>query len=419
MAQDRPLVAVLDFAESNSGLKRHELQLLTDLARGTALEVVGGTYDIITRENLVDLLRAHGKTLEQCKGECETETGRLIGAEVVVSGRIVKAFGALQVSLKVHRTSPPKLLGTKVTKAKRKNGLERAVQDGVRALLIGLAARPADGGSRPGWNPKQGVRLRLETRPPGAAVRLGGLETTSPVDARVPPGTHRLTISLPWYRTITTQVTVPEDEEELKLTYDLVPSSGRLELRVSPDEAEVMLDDSVVGRGTTTLERVAPGVHEVRIRRAGYHDRRVILRIQPGKTTRRRVDLKRRTSDLAADDTVVVTEQTGSSNVSVWVVGGVSAAAGVGGLVAWLVADSDLEAVREGRAGDMPQQEAFDLENRAGTLQGVAIGLWAAASVGATVALVLSSGNRKRTSQWRIDVQPTTTGGLVSIGGEF
>ena len=72
----KPLVAVLDFGESRTGLHADELSVLGDVSRGAALRALGHQYDVITRENLVDLLKAHGKNLSQCSGECETETGR-------------------------------------------------------------------------------------------------------------------------------------------------------------------------------------------------------------------------------------------------------------------------------------------------------------------------------------------------------
>jgi hypothetical protein len=140
---ERPLVAVLDFSEISSGLKPHEVELLGDVARGQALATLGTAYNIITRENLVDLLKAHGKNLEQCQGECETETGRLIGADYVVSGRIVKAFGAYKVNLKVHRTSPPELLGAQIGTAPSHAELESAVRKGTHAVLSLLAGKTA------------------------------------------------------------------------------------------------------------------------------------------------------------------------------------------------------------------------------------------------------------------------------------
>ena len=142
-AAARPLVAVLDFSESRTGLHKEELAVLGDVSRGEALRSLGHAYDVITRENLIDLLKSHGKSLAKCSGECETETGRLLGAELVVSGRVVKAFGKFKVNLKVHRTDPPSLLGAEMMTASEPEDLERAVREGTAKVLAAVPGAPA------------------------------------------------------------------------------------------------------------------------------------------------------------------------------------------------------------------------------------------------------------------------------------
>ena len=176
-AEARPLVAVLDFSEIQSGLERHEVELLSDVARGAALDVLQDVYNIITRENLVDLLKAHGTSLERCQGECETETGRLIGADIVVSGRIMKAFGKYKVNLKAHRTSPPELVGAEVLSASDEGELEDAVRRGTAKLLSAIPGARALGGPR--LSP-----AAAPTREPPSAVQAPSPAAPS----EVPPG---------------------------------------------------------------------------------------------------------------------------------------------------------------------------------------------------------------------------------------
>jgi hypothetical protein len=147
---ERPLVAVLDFQEVQSGLAPHEVELLADISRGEALDHLGGGYNIITRENLLDLLKAHGTDLAQCQGACETETGRLIGADYVLSGSIVKAFGAFKVNLKLHRTQPPELLGAEVMTAQSQGEIETEVRAATSAVLSALSGvrQPSEGSGR-------------------------------------------------------------------------------------------------------------------------------------------------------------------------------------------------------------------------------------------------------------------------------
>lgn len=174
----KPLLAVLDFSESRSELHSDELSVLGDVSRGAALEVLGHRYDVITRENLVDLLKAHGKSLDKCSGECETETGRLLGAELVVSGRIVKAFGKYKVNLKVHRTDPPALLGAEMMTADDHGGLETAVRTGTERLLAnvpGARGAPAPSPARDAAT-EEGASLRTSLKRAAKGVAKKALD---------------------------------------------------------------------------------------------------------------------------------------------------------------------------------------------------------------------------------------------------
>lgn len=170
-AKERPRLAVLAFTNAASGLDSSEVTYLTELARSAALRSVGKSYDIITRESLVDLLKAHGRTLEQCVGECETETGRLIGADVVISGGLSRAFGEVKLTLKLHRTSPPQLLGTEATGAKEAADLQAAVTKATARMLasaLGGAPHAPAGNTvapQPAPRPAPAVRPTLTPAP--------------------------------------------------------------------------------------------------------------------------------------------------------------------------------------------------------------------------------------------------------------
>ena len=79
------------------------LLYLTDRIRTAALRA-GPSLNVVSRENLVVLLQASGKTMEQCEGECDVETGRLVGADLVVSGEALTVDGSFKLSLKLHAT---------------------------------------------------------------------------------------------------------------------------------------------------------------------------------------------------------------------------------------------------------------------------------------------------------------------------
>lgn len=175
-AEPRPMLAVLDFVSAGADVTDHELSLLSDLSRAEARRTLGSAYTIITQESIQQLLKAHGKTLEQCQGECETETGKLLGAELVVSGRVMKAFGRLKVNLKLHRTDPPELLDARVITVATLPELETAVTEATSRVLLALSddatGAPASPGSDSGPSEDGSLKKSLKRAAKDVAKRV-------------------------------------------------------------------------------------------------------------------------------------------------------------------------------------------------------------------------------------------------------
>src|SRR4051812_28874614 len=81
-------IAVLELRNRLPAKMREQFpaDYFTDQIREGALAAVDARkLEVITRENLLVLLKASGKALEDCEGECEVETGKRIGADFVIS----------------------------------------------------------------------------------------------------------------------------------------------------------------------------------------------------------------------------------------------------------------------------------------------------------------------------------------------
>src|SRR5260370_31785303 len=98
---------------------------------------------VITRENMLVLLQASGKTLEECEGECEVDTGRRIGADLVVSGELLKFGTNYKLDLKLHETADGRLLAGAIASGKTIDELDAGVGPAVKELLSVPAPPPA------------------------------------------------------------------------------------------------------------------------------------------------------------------------------------------------------------------------------------------------------------------------------------
>lgn len=143
-AAEQKRIAVLDFKNKLQGAERSSVDpaYFSDLVRGAAIRLAPGLL-VMTRENLLVLLRTTGQNLESCEGECEVDTGRRIGADYVVSGELLRVGTALKLNLRLHETRNGGLLGGAIAAGKSVDELDSAVAGAAQQLLAPLGPPPA------------------------------------------------------------------------------------------------------------------------------------------------------------------------------------------------------------------------------------------------------------------------------------
>src|SRR5438067_12619646 len=120
------VVGVLEFRDKVPPDQRIDAGYLSDQVRSAVKDSLPQS-SVITRENMLVLLQASGQKLEECEGECEVDTGRRIGADLVVSGEIQTVGTRLKVSLKLHETHTGRLLSTAFATGKSVDELDDSV----------------------------------------------------------------------------------------------------------------------------------------------------------------------------------------------------------------------------------------------------------------------------------------------------
>jgi TolB-like protein len=125
-------MAVLEFAGKN--LDQDILMTFSDTVRGGALQGLDGRGVVVmTRENMQVLLRDMGK--QDCgEGDCEVETARNIGADYVISGKVVRMEQIYVVTLKLHETQGGSLIGTDTVEASSQVDLLRSLHEHARQV---------------------------------------------------------------------------------------------------------------------------------------------------------------------------------------------------------------------------------------------------------------------------------------------
>lgn len=130
-------VAVLEFSGDGS-LVAADLQFLAEKVRSAALKFLDNDeWKVITRENMLVMLDANAEDLAECVGECEVETGRLIGANMVVAGS-ARIFGTRYTAIiRSYDTNSGELVGSEEVTAQDLDGLWDELMDASRRLFGG------------------------------------------------------------------------------------------------------------------------------------------------------------------------------------------------------------------------------------------------------------------------------------------
>lgn len=121
----------------------------------------------------------------------------------------------------------------------------------------------------------------VTSSPSGAHVNVGGeFRGTTPVSIDLSPlNEHRLELFLEGYRkAVRTVQTEPEGHSSLKV--DLTPIIGRIQLTLSPEDAEVLVNGRTIGSGSQVLSLTARE-HELVVRKQGYETRRQTITPRP------------------------------------------------------------------------------------------------------------------------------------------
>jgi tetratricopeptide (TPR) repeat protein len=134
--EPRGRIAVLEFKSRLKGTEREALDAgyFADQVRARVKDQIP-SLEVITRENLLVLLEASGKKLDECEGECEVETGRRIGADLVISGELLRIGSNYKLDLRLHDTARGTLLKGAQASGHTAEELDKAIAEAVAAIL--------------------------------------------------------------------------------------------------------------------------------------------------------------------------------------------------------------------------------------------------------------------------------------------
>jgi formylglycine-generating enzyme required for sulfatase activity len=125
-------------------------------------------------------------------------------------------------------------------------------------------------------------RVQLTTVPADAAVSVDGtFRGRTPLQLRLAPGRgHEIAITKPGYETLRRELSVAADSGRA-LEIELVAQLGEVDVQSNPPNAEIWIDDRLVGMTPSRLNLLAIE-HELEVRLAGYASQSMEITPRPG-----------------------------------------------------------------------------------------------------------------------------------------
>ena len=141
------------------------------------------------------------------------------------------------------------------------------------------------------------VSVIIGSSPSGAEIFLDGISKGKTEKAMfLYPGEYDLRLTLSGFLPVSERVTVSNDENKNKFSYNLTRNTGLLKFEVVPSSAIIKINKEVV-RGSE-LHELSPGIYQIEAEAETYYPYKGTIEITLGQTKTERITLTQKTGKL-------------------------------------------------------------------------------------------------------------------------
>jgi hypothetical protein len=315
-------IAVLEFRGSN--VDQGLLLKLSDQSRIAASNLLpNDSYQVITRESMLQLLKDNGKDVSCMSGECEIEIGRNIGADYIITGDVLKVEEGYFITLKLHASDSGAMLrGEEVQAQSIGEAIENTKTGSVKLLVVGLnlsredAAQNGfvDNNNDEDWDigeNEQGV-VEFNSSPKGAIVLVDGdlICRTTPCSKNVPLGKRSIVVQKERYYSWQKTISV---ENGTKVHAEMEPKFGYLDIASEIKGVEIHLDGSKLGITPIENVQIPAGHHTLSVVDNCYVGKDYNFKVKSGKKENiSKYPIKNRTAGIE----VSVVDENGNNKIA-------------------------------------------------------------------------------------------------------
>ena len=283
-------VVILDF-KNGAQIPDKDLELIVTLLRGSFIDSLGDHLSLLSKENLRELL-PEGITIEDCDGTCEVQTGRLLQAHFVVTGKVLSfsSSSKLQVIINMHDT----MTSNSITSVRMSGSLadvEKQIPQAAKKLVSRLRKHLGLDGLRVERSNEEDFTLSIAKGRESHSISSTSEQSSSfiiikseqettiyiddqlvgdtPLQLPLFRGKHTLKATRPMYHTSVTNFEM--GNANLELNIKLKPTFGTIEINSDPSNALIYLNGENIGKTPMITKRVS-SKYSLQIKKACYTD---------------------------------------------------------------------------------------------------------------------------------------------------
>jgi hypothetical protein len=122
---------------------KDEIEYLTNLIRSSLSSLPKQHFLVMTKENIETMI-PQGKSIEDCMGSCEVETGRLLNAHWIITGEMIKFGKSMRITVKLHNSQSGNFVGSSSAKGSDIEDFEQSIQKLALDLLYKMLPKLKD-----------------------------------------------------------------------------------------------------------------------------------------------------------------------------------------------------------------------------------------------------------------------------------
>ena len=264
-------VAVLDF--EGIGVSEDEARALSNRFGTEFLELSGGIYVLVERQQMGEILEEQGLQQSGCvSSECAVEVGAALGAKFIIVGSISKVGNIYSVNVKLLDVETTEVL--KSISHDQMGNIGVLLTSGMReaaAKLLGMSSSSeplATTGTLKIVSLVSGVKLYN----PNTDEFMADAPMTAEVIKDMKPGMYSFLARKTGYADKLYEVRVIAGQESSLVISDLDQETGTFTINVDVDSASVFINDEFIGFAPVTTVQLPYNTYTIKVKKKGFED---------------------------------------------------------------------------------------------------------------------------------------------------